>query len=461
MRTLTTAEILSIGTELTVGETRDTNAGDLARALTERGVVVVRITALPDDQPAVREAFLAALTRADLVVATGGLGPTPDDLTREALAAAVGETPTVDPDVSTWLVGLFARRRLAFPEANRKQAWRILSATIVPNDHGTAPGWWVDRPDGRVVVVLPGPPREMRPMWEGWVVPRLTERGLGRPMASQTLRTTGLGESVIADRLGPLLDRNANPIVATYARSDGVDIRISAVAEDGRTAGELVRETELRVLELVGDAVWARGSTTWSAAILAELEQRDQRLAIVEIGLRGALLGLLGEGLGDRLAFVESLQARPPRIRPGASRGPRSRARRLRDRACGRSHATGRRPRSDRRDLGARGRPSGASDCLPGRAARSLSGCDRGGLDPPGASPCRRRGLSTTSPWCRLRDRVRVMNGLPRPRPNGQHSPRSEATRSSWRSDAPDRPRDRNRQARSRQRCFRRARRIG
>jgi len=311
MRTLTTAEILSIGTELTVGETRDTNAGDLARALTERGVVVVRITALPDDQPAVREAFLAALTRADLVVATGGLGPTPDDLTREALAAAVGETPTVDPDVSTWLVGLFARRRLAFPEANRKQAWRILSATIVPNDHGTAPGWWVDRPDGRVVVVLPGPPREMRPMWEGWVVPRLTERGLGRPMASQTLRTTGLGESVIADRLGPLLDRNANPIVATYARSDGVDIRISAVAEDGRTAGELVRETELRVLELVGDAVWARGSTTWSAAILAELEQRDQRLAIVEIGLRGALLGLLGEGLGDRLAFVESLQARP------------------------------------------------------------------------------------------------------------------------------------------------------
>ncbi len=311
MRTLTTAEILSIGTEITIGETRDTNAGDLARALTERGVDVVRIAALPDDLATVRDAFLAGLARADIVVATGGLGPTPDDLTREALAAAVGESPTVDPDVSAWLEELFARRRLAFPEANRKQAWRIPSATIVPNDHGTAPGWWVDRPDGRVVVVLPGPPREMGPMWEGWVVPRLTERGLGRPMASLTLRTTGLGESVIADRLGSLLDRDANPIVATYARSDGVDIRISAVAEAGRTAEELVEAAEARVLELIGDAVWARGSTTWSAAILAELEQRDQRLAIVEIGLRGALLGLLGEGLGDRLAFAESLQARP------------------------------------------------------------------------------------------------------------------------------------------------------
>jgi nicotinamide-nucleotide amidase len=311
MRTLTTAEILSIGTEITVGETRDTNAGDLARALTERGVDVVRIAALPDDLPTVRDEFLAGLARADVVVATGGLGPTPDDLTREALAAAIGETPTVDPDVSDWLEKLFARRRLAFPEANRKQAWRIPSATIVPNDHGTAPGWWVDRPDGRVAVVLPGPPREMRPMWDGWVVPHLVERGLGRPMTAITLRTTGLGESVIADRLGPLLDRDANPIVATYARSDGVDIRISAVAGAGRTAEELVEGTQARVLELIGDAVWARGSATWPAAILIELERQDRRLAVVEIGLRGALLGLLGEGLGDRLSFAEALPLRP------------------------------------------------------------------------------------------------------------------------------------------------------
>jgi nicotinamide-nucleotide amidase len=311
MRALATAELMSIGTELTVGETRDTNAGDLARALTDRGVVVVRLTALPDDQAAVRDAFLAALARADLVISTGGLGPTPDDLTREALAAALGETPSVDPDVSSWLEELFARRRLAFPEANRKQAWRIPSATIVPNQHGTAPGWWVDRPDGRVVVLLPGPPREMRPMWEGWVLPRLADRGLGRPIETITLRTTGLGESVIADRLGSLLDLDATPTVATYARADAVDVRISAVANDARTARDLVRDAESRVLALIGDAVWARGSTRWPEAVLAELERQGRRLALVEIGLRGTLLGLLAEGLGDRLAFAESLHARP------------------------------------------------------------------------------------------------------------------------------------------------------
>jgi competence/damage-inducible protein CinA-like protein len=311
MRSLTTAEILSIGSELTVGETRDTNAGDLARALTERGVEVVRMTALPDDLAAVRDAFLGALEVADLVIATGGLGPTPDDLTREALSAAVDETPTVDADVSAWLEALFARRRLAFPEANRKQAWRIPSATIVPNEHGTAPGWWVDRPDGRVVVVLPGPPREMRPMWERWVVPRLSKRDLGRSTTAITLRTTGLGESVIADRLGSLLDRDANPTVATYARADGVDIRISAVADGERTPTELVEDTEARVLELIGEAVWARGSATWPAAILEELERQTRRLAIVEIGLRGALVGLLAEGLGERLSFAEALQTRP------------------------------------------------------------------------------------------------------------------------------------------------------
>src|SRR6185503_13022245 len=138
MEPLRTAELLSIGTELTVGETRDTNAGDLARELTDRGVVVTRITALPDDLAAVTSAFASALERSDLVVSTGGLGPTPDDLTREAIAAHLGETPTVDPELDAWLQELFARRNLPFPEANRKQAWRIPSAEAIPNEHGTA-----------------------------------------------------------------------------------------------------------------------------------------------------------------------------------------------------------------------------------------------------------------------------------------------------------------------------------
>jgi nicotinamide-nucleotide amidase len=311
MRTIVTAEILAIGTELTVGETRDTNTGDLARELTDRGVAVGRIVALPDDLPSVRDAFLEALSRADLVLSTGGLGPTPDDLTREAIAAALGETPAVDPALEAWLRDLFDRRGLAFPETNRKQAWLIPSVTAVPNERGTAPGWWVDRADGRVIVALPGPPREMRPMWDGWVAPRLAERGLGRPMAVTTLRTTGLGESLLADRLGSLLDLDANPTVATYARTDAVDVRISASADDVERATDLVRATEARILDAVGEHVWARGATTWPEALADALERRGWRLGVVEVGLRGSLIGLLGDGLGERLPFAEALLAKP------------------------------------------------------------------------------------------------------------------------------------------------------
>jgi nicotinamide-nucleotide amidase len=313
--TIRTAELLSIGTELTVGETRDTNAGDLARELTHRGVVVDRMTALPDELHAVTAAFAGALDRADLVVSTGGLGPTPDDLTREAIAACFGEKPVVDPVLEAWLRELFSRRNLDFPDANSKQAWLIPSATAIPNANGTAPGWFVERRDGKVAVALPGPPREMRPMWDGWVLPRLVERGLGRPLVSRTLRLTGIGESAIADRLGDMLDAGRRPMVATYARADAVDIRIWTHADTDEaaaaTAETLVGETEARVLEQLGGHVWARGDTTWAQALAEALGARAWRLAAIEIGMRGALLALLGEGLADQLAFGEVLTERP------------------------------------------------------------------------------------------------------------------------------------------------------
>ena len=196
------AELLAIGTELTVGETVDTNSGDLARSLVAHGVAVTRIASLPDDLATVVDAMRTALGRADLVVTTGGLGPTPDDLTREAVAAVCGETVTVDPDALAWLRAMWARRGQPFPSTNVKQAWIIPSATPLPNPHGTAPGWWVDRPDGRVIVNLPGPPREMRPMWSDTVLPRLAVRGVGGDTEVRTLRLFGIGESQVAERLG-------------------------------------------------------------------------------------------------------------------------------------------------------------------------------------------------------------------------------------------------------------------
>jgi nicotinamide-nucleotide amidase len=179
-RLLRTAVLLAVGSELTVGETRDTNSGDLARSLAGHGVEVAWIAALPDQAGDRRRRSPRRPGGADVVVTTGGLGPTPDDLTREAIAAVVGERPAVDPGLERWLRHLFERRGIAFAETNVKQAWLIPSATAIPNERGTAPGWWVDRPDGGVIVALPGPPSEMRPMWEGWVLPHLIERGLGR-----------------------------------------------------------------------------------------------------------------------------------------------------------------------------------------------------------------------------------------------------------------------------------------
>ncbi len=298
-RRVRTAEILAVGSELTVGETRDTNGGELARALAGAGVSIHRIAALPDTLPLVCGALAEGLARSDLVVATGGLGPTPDDLTREAIAEVVGESPSIDPGLERWLRQLFERRRLPFAEANRKQAWLIPSAASIPNHNGTAPGWWVERPDGRLLLALPGPPREMRAMWREWVLPRLQARGLGQGRVVRTLRTTGIGESLVVDRLGEAFLRCPNPIVATYARADAVDVRISAVDEapddGGRPALAVVDEADRTVRTTLAGHVWAEGEASWGDVLTDVLGRRGWHLAIVEAGTRGALGGLLAD----------------------------------------------------------------------------------------------------------------------------------------------------------------------
>ena len=318
-RPLLTAELLSIGTELTVGETRDTNSSELARSLTSIGVAVRHIEAVPDDLAEVRDAFATALTRADLVVSTGGLGPTPDDLTREAIAAVCAETPAVDPELETWLRGLWARRGIDMPAMNLKQAWLIPSAQALPNENGTAPGWWVGRPDGRVIVALPGPPREMRPIWESEVLPRLRDRGAGEQVASRTLRLAGIGESAVADLLGEELLRATNPIVATYARAEAVDVRISARGEGAAT---LVEQTTERVRGLLEDHIWAEGETTWSGAIGSALAEHGWTCSVVEIGTGGSLAALIGDVPWLRLAETLSPDAPAATHHPDAEGPP-------------------------------------------------------------------------------------------------------------------------------------------
>jgi nicotinamide-nucleotide amidase len=274
-------------------------------------VVVRRLAALPDDQRAVEAALAEALDGADLVLTTGGLGPTPDDLTREAIAAVLGEHPSVDPQLEAWLRDLFERRGQRMSEMNRKQAWLIPSASALANEQGTAPGWWVEPPDGRLLVALPGPPREMHAMWREEVLPRLARRGLGGDRWSRTLRLTGIGESAAAELIGEEILRASQPSVATYARADSVDVRISAVAAGGEEATVIGERCWGQLEERLREYVFAYDDEGWPEALGRRLGGRS--LGVVEIGTGGRLIALLGTA--PWLSFAETLGPDTPQAR--------------------------------------------------------------------------------------------------------------------------------------------------
>ena len=165
-----------------------------------------------------------------MVICTGGLGPTEDDLTREAICAVVGEEPHVDPELEANLRGFFEQRGYAMPERNVKQCWVIPSGRAIPNPRGTAPGWWVER-DGKIIVAMPGPPTEMTRMWEKEVAPELLRRNPGTILITRTLKTAGIGEGTVDEMVSPLL-KSTNPSIGIYARADGVHVRMAAKAPD-------------------------------------------------------------------------------------------------------------------------------------------------------------------------------------------------------------------------------------
>ena len=169
------AEILSIGTELLLGQILDTNANYLAQQLPPLGLDLYYVSQIGDNLGRLTGAFRSALERSDIVITTGGLGPTEDDLTREAIAEVLGETPEVQPALEAELRAFFERRGRTMPARNVKQATTIASGTYLPNPIGTAPGWWVEK-DEHIVVAMPGVPVEMRKMWEEQAVPRLQGR---------------------------------------------------------------------------------------------------------------------------------------------------------------------------------------------------------------------------------------------------------------------------------------------
>jgi nicotinamide-nucleotide amidase len=206
----------------------------------------------------------------------------------------------VDPALEATLREFFATRGIAMPERNVKQAWVLPSAIPLPNPIGTAPGWWDER-DGVIVVAMPGVPYEMQRMWENEVVPRLRPR-TGAVLFTRILRVAGLGESSVEERLDPIIHSD-NPTVATYAKSDAVDVRISAKAADEAQARALVEGVEARARELLGAHVFGVDSDTPQSVALAMLIERTLTLATMESCTGGLLASLITDVPGSSAAF--------------------------------------------------------------------------------------------------------------------------------------------------------------
>ncbi|MCL4508295.1 MAG: CinA family nicotinamide mononucleotide deamidase-related protein [Chloroflexi bacterium] len=280
-------EILSVGTELLLGSIVDTNAAFLGRELATLGIDTYYVSAVGDNLVRLTEAFRRGWQRSEIIVVTGGLGPTEDDLTREAISALLDEPMVVQPELECELRAFFARRNVAMPERNVKQATLIQSARAIPNPVGTAPGWWVDR-DGHIIVAMPGVPSEMTRMWTNEVKPRLQAYTGGMVIYSRTLKVVGIGESTVEEMLGELTHSLA-PTVATYAKRDGIHVRLTTKARTTTEAEQVIGPMEEQIRCIFGPALYGVDDESLAAATTRLLAERDLKLGIVEVGTAGSV----------------------------------------------------------------------------------------------------------------------------------------------------------------------------
>jgi nicotinamide-nucleotide amidase len=308
------AYILSIGSELIGGHLTDTNATYLAQELVAKGIELLHVIQVGDDLPRLIATLEHATEDADLVICTGGIGPTDDDLTREAIAAIAGETPVVDEAVVAHIRDFFARRGMEMPARNAKQAWIIPSAEVLPNPVGTAPGWFVNV-NGAIVVAMPGVPREMTRMWREQVSPRLTDQSGGAVFRSTNLRTLGIGESAVSEILDEMTQRPW-PYIGTYAKNDGVHVRITARADDHEQAEKALQETVAEIRRRLGEYIYSDDDRSLALVLLDSLRERELTLSVAESGT-AARFGsfLLSEPAASGLVLSISstaLEAEPP-----------------------------------------------------------------------------------------------------------------------------------------------------
>ncbi len=298
------AEIISVGTELLLGEIVDTNATFLSTRLRDLGITVYRKSTVGDNLERLTETIKNALSRSDIAILGGGLGPTDDDMTREAIAAYCGEEPYVDAKLYEELKEKFAARKRPMPPSNTKQAWLIKSAVTLPNPIGTAPGWFVKTSDEKIIITLPGPPAEMTRMWKEEVEPKLPVSS--KCLCHRIIHTIGLGESFLTEKIARYTDQKV-PGVGTYARGSGVDIRVAAVADTIEEAEKIVNPVVEDICSILSDWVFGFDDDTIVSVIKSFLDEKKQSFCCIESLTGGMLASQITDCPGISSCFKGSL----------------------------------------------------------------------------------------------------------------------------------------------------------
>ena len=302
-------ELVTIGTELLLGFTLDSNGAEIARQLGAQGIGVARRSAVPDRASEIRNAVLEALRRTGAVLTTGGLGPTRDDISKKVVADLFGMPLDFDESVWADLLARFARLNRTPVATNRSQAEVPRGAVVLRNRWGTAPGLWIDAPvpelNGRrgLVIMLPGVPSEMRKLLEHEVLPRLAPRGKGKVIRSRVVRTTGIPESTLAERMGDI-EREIAPLSLAYLPGfEGVDMRLSAWDLEPAEADARLAQAALLLSSRAGEHVYGEDDTDLAAVVLQLARERGLRLGVAESCTGGLLGGRLTDIPGSSDVF--------------------------------------------------------------------------------------------------------------------------------------------------------------
>ena len=297
------AEIITIGSEILLGEILDTNSKTIAKKLHSIGLPLDYTSTVGDDLIRMVAVIKQGMARSEVIITTGGLGPTVDDLTREAMALATGRDLVFDEGMLAQIEERFRRWDRPMTENNRKQAYRPEGSLAIENPVGTAPCFAIEQ-DGRIAISLPGVPREMEYLMDHSVLPLLRQRfNLTGIIKSRELKVSGAGESQVDMQVGDL-EKLSNPTVGLNAHSGVIVIRITATADSEEEADKLIAPVETIARQRLGHLIFGADTDTLEAVVLAELDDRGQTLAVVECGTGGRLAGKLAQSAHGVNAFV-------------------------------------------------------------------------------------------------------------------------------------------------------------